>query len=413
MNTDDPRHGLPSGSNALYDALCHGRWQLQKQWDAQWQGEQEEVSNDTDHSSGELDMDNDAAAGRRIHKLYAGLECPEARPAEIERAEQGRQVDKNMLGKWLSTFESLEPLPGPIQEYREKRWWLKDEEGKEVYSGQTDVVWIMGKPGEPAHCLLGDLKGLWGDHDQSPINMQLRRYIALIAANIQELGFSALASAAAYLNQPAVYLVPFLTRFSEDDIAQFSLEMWSDLAAITDPDAERIAGPVQCKHCRAKLICDAYEKEQDNLQVIISPDCNAVPAKSEVLAAIRSLPDSSLSRLLEWLPAFANAIDLAKIVAKDRLKSNPECMPDWRLKPNTPREKIADPLEVFLRLKNKYDMPAEDFICGTQLSKDTCRTWLRVSTGRKGKLLEGDLDALLEGLTAPIAVAASLERVKG
>lgn len=384
---------------------------MQQQWDASSPAPEPEPEDEQPCEP--EDLDHDREAGRRIHLMYAGKECPEASSAERERAEKARRVDESQYTFWVSEWD-LEPL-GTVQEMRETRWWLF-RDGKEIYSGQTDVVWIRGEIGGPADILVGDLKGLWGHHDAAPINMQLRRYVALIAANMESLGYTELRSAVTYLNQPAITMNPKPARFTADDIAQAVLEMWADVEAMSDPNAKRVAGSVQCKRCRAKLVCPEYQQVQTRISNALIPSVTAVteePPKTKVLeASVKLLAGEQLSKLLAWADALEDAVKLAKAEAKKRLRWNEDSVPGWRLRPNPNRSKVDDVTKVFTRFNQEYGVSADEFTKLCSITKKNCEQLLRDKTKLKGSELEELLGTVLEGATAAIHVVSSLEKVK-
>lgn len=408
MRTNDERAGLPSGSSALYDSLCHGRYQLQKQWDEAFPEPEVEAAEDAGHD----DMDSDAEAGKRIHLLYAGKECPEASQAEIDRAEKARRVDEAMKEQWLGFFD-YEP-GGQIVEYREKRWWLTDPVGNQLYSGQTDVVWVRRSKDGIADVLVGDLKGLWGHHDPAPINMQLRRYVALVAVNMENLfGVPVeLRSASAYLNQPVKTLKPVLTQFEKADIEKAVQEMNDEIAAITDPNAKRTAGSIQCTHCRAKLICEEYQFAEAQIKGVIAyPLLTGVPAKEDLARSIAALPSDKLARILGWVPALIDACDMAKAEAKRRLKADENAVPGWRLWPNSPRSKIDNINTVYERCETQFSLEEKEFTKLCSITKKALTELVREKSGLKGAALELKVGEIIDGAIRTIPVSPSLEKV--
>lgn len=367
-----------------------------------------ELLDDGDKS--ETDLEKDAEAGRRIHRLYSGVEDPEATQAERDRAEQGRQIDLKMKQQWLGFFE-CEP-EAQITELREHRWWLKDESGKDVYSGQSDVAWIRGNFGEDADILVGDLKGLWGEHDPAPINVQIRRYIALIAVNLKDMGFSGVRSAMAYLNQPAVTLNPVPVQFDQPDIAKAIVEMWEDLYAMMDENAERTPGPRQCGKCRGKLICPEFQSEVGVLPVIQEsiPIDKVPPEKEEITKSVAALDGPRLARVVEWSAALRNLADAAKAEAKKRLGKDPASVPGWSLKPNSPREKIENLVELWGLLSKRFALKPESFVQACTISKEAVEKILRERTNMKGQALEALQKEILEGLCVKRPVASSLNK---
>lgn len=413
-NPQDERAGCPSGSSALQDQLCPGRFQLQKQWDTTCPSEEPEVVlSGLEYNADPENIDNDAEAGKRIHLLYAGKACTAASQAEIDRAEKALQVDAKMKSQWLTSLGAdLEPEI-KILELRETRWWLRDEKGDPIYSGQSDVVWIRGNEDGPADILLGDLKGLWGHHDPAPLNMQIRRYIALIAANAIDAGYTGINSASAYLNQPAKTLMPAMTVYDEEAIQMAVLEMHSDIAAMMDPKATRTAGPVQCHHCTAKLICPEYQEAQLTLVETVSlPAILEPPTKEALSEAVKLLPASQLSKLLDWTPALENACELAKFEAKRRLREDALSLPGWNLKPNPSRSKVEDVNELFKRCALAYGVTAEVFTKLCSIPKGAVIELVKAHSGLKGAALDAKVVELLAGTTRAVKVQHSLERLK-
>lgn len=422
-NQPDERLGLPSGSSALEDSLCAGRYQLQRQWDEFCPETVEESA--SEDNGGPDDIDRDREAGVRIHLLYAGKECPEASSAEHDRAEKARAVDEKIKSLWVSQWE-FEPL-GTIQEWREKRWWLHGGlDAKPIYSGQTDVVWIRGEAGGSADILVGDLKGLWGHHDSAPLNMQIRRYVALIAENIQSAGFTELRSATAYLNQPAKSMNPVVTQFFADDIATAVMEMQMDVAAMTDPDAARTAGSVQCHRCRAKLICAEYQEAQAKVVHAVAPMVKAVPLtvqapniieiatnKVTLAESLKALSSEQLVRLLPWCPALENAAELARQEAKRRLRIDMDSVPGWQLVPNSPRARVEDVLTVFNRFAEGYGVDSLTLTKLCSITKKALTDLLRAKSGLKGGPLADKLDELLKDCVKMSQVQSSLEKING
>jgi hypothetical protein len=399
MNSQtDPRLGMPSGSNALYDSLCFGRWRLQHDF--------AELEVEEDQGNGD-DLDSDAEAGKRIHKLYAGETVPNAVERERQRAEQALAVDTKMHGQWADVFKCEPEVP--IVTLREHRWWLKDDSGKPVYSGQTDMVKFRGKPKGVADILVADLKGLWGHHDPASQNMQIQRYIALIAVDIQSMGYSEVRSACAYLNQPAKTMTPAMVQYDREDIDNAIFQMQLDVAAIMDPDAPRTAGPVQCHRCRAKLLCAEYQEFIASLPAPI-PLNGTPPDKAALTQTLSKLTGDRLASIIPWLPSLDNMVSLAKAEAKRRLRADPKSVPGYRLKKNAPRSKVTDLMLLWNRLSAKYpNITAAEFIALCSVTLGNVEAVTRDKSGLKGKALDETVKGILEGCTMPIMINDSLE----
>lgn len=412
--TLDERQGLPSASSALENSLCAGRWQAQKAFtDAICEVEEQDESDEDDEHEIKTkgttpDMDKDAEAGKRIHSLYAKQPCPGASQAEIDRAEAAHKVDAKMYEIWQTLFRGLPEQP--VIELREVRWWLRDEGGAPLYSGQSDAVWIRGEMGGPADILLADLKGLWGYHDPAKLNCQIRHYIALIANSITEYGYTHVVSALAYLNQPAKTMSPQPVEFDLEAIQKAIELMKEEVEMISSEDALRTPGPVQCRRCIAKLTCEEYHQEQ---AIITAPlSFTAESTKEQLTEKIGMLLPNKLAILCDWAPALKDAAKLAENEAKRRLREDAASVPGYRLKENSPREKVVDVKLVFTRLAQK-GVTADEFATLCSISKSNIEIALRSKTGTKGKALDDAVSATVKGATMPIKVSASLEKING
>lgn len=372
---------------------------------AQTQAEYDDVDEDR---YGSPEPDSDAESGRRIHLLYARKPCPAATQHEIDRAAQAHDIDAMMKAKWLQLHEA--EGESNLVEIREHRFWFKDEAtGDPLYSGQCDVVWFRGREGKPCDILVGDLKGLWGQHDPSRINLQLRRYIALISCNVNELGYTSVRSAACYINQPAVTMHPQLTIYDENDIGTALMDMQMDVMAITDPNAEPTPHPRACGRCRGKMICEPYIKATGELPVMLTID-REPPAKEILQDRVSTLPAARLGQFIAWSRALKDAVEMAEVEAKKRLKKDEKSVPGYALKPNSDRSKIDDLKKVWVRVHSEYNVESDVFLAKCGMSKESLELLLRELSGLKGKALLEKLNQIVDGATVPIPVGPSLVR---
>lgn len=408
---EDPRLGLPSGSSALQDSLCYGRFNLQKKWDEETQ----DPLSDADDNAGDIietsEIDSDAEAGKRVHLLYAGVECKEASHHERELANLALLTDRSKRQEWLTALVATE---APIEELREHRFWLTNMDGAKVYSGQIDAAWILGAKCGPCDILVADLKGLWGQHDPAKTNAQIRRYIALIAACIQDLGYTIVNSAAAYLNQPAITTDPKMVMYDRDAIDAAVFEMEMEVPLILDPDAPRTPGPVQCHRCKASLICPEFNAEPVALANSIVPINESPAPESKMIGArIALLSDARLESFLPWGKALENAIGMAESEAKRRLKANPDAFGGrYILHPNPPREKITDVKKVYLKLVEEYHIEPNEFTDISTVTKAACEDLVRRKSGLKGQALLEKLKEIYAGACTPSFIAPSLRKVE-
>lgn len=393
---EDPRLGLPSGSSALEDTLCLGRFRMQKQAE-EILGEALTDASETTADNPDvllLDHDRDAEAGVRIHAAYAGQPTDDSTHAERERAKQAHQVDNRKYYEWLESLPPSETEP-PVLHVREQRWWFRDADGKPLYSGQTDALWIRGFIGGEVDVLLGDLKGLWGYHDPARINAQIRRYIALIAVDIESMGYESVRSAAAYLNQPVKTMNPPLVSYTREDIEVAIGEMQMHVFQMDQEDAPVTAGPVQCKRCKGALICPEFEAWRGSLPIMQPLD--QPPTKSQLKAKLCTMSGEKLAELYPWSKALENFAELINAEVRRRLHTRPESVPGLMLKKNTARERIINVVGVLSGLQKEFGVTAQEFAARCSVTKVACEELARKRTAIVGRALEEKLDDIYAG----------------
>jgi hypothetical protein len=178
---------------------------------------------------------SDASAGTQLHSYMEDRVPLEEISDNNERfiIQECRRMEDIVTKKF--------GLKGSVS--REPRLWLKDNEVG-ILSGQIDRLEIDG---EDATIL--DYKMLYGSYEEAHQNKQLQVYAMLVFENYPEVQKIQLA-----LLQPA--LGKFTTGIMHRDLGEILKGLIRELAIqVEDEEAEAIAGPKQCKYCKALAHC--------------------------------------------------------------------------------------------------------------------------------------------------------------
>lgn len=359
MNTiapvEDPRRGKPSASHTERLALCPGSWALERTLPPEPESE-------------------DASTGTRIHNALAGfLPMDQLTTDEQETAEACIRLEDEAKAQVFG--------PGStVTISREVRLWRGDS-----FSGQLDFI---ARDGQTA--LILDYKTGRGDVMQADGNLQLMAQAVLLWTN--KPGLTRITVGIA---QPWVSPQLTLCSYDADAIIAARHKLTAILATASQPNAVRQPGEKQCKYCRAKAVC--HEALGTAMTVLHKPS-------QEVVA----LTGQELAQHLDRIPMVEAVIEALRVEAKRRLTEG-EAVPGWKLKPGSERTTITDSGKVFARF-SKQGGSVSDFLGCITVAKGKLKDALKQLTGAKGKALDNDLSALLEGCVETKASAPSLER---
>jgi hypothetical protein len=366
------RQNLPSASNAEADLLCPGRHQAQAGLP------------DSASAYSEFGTNVHAFLKDRTLKLDA---------KEQDMADLVLEIEQRILFEWLGRDSIAE-------HGREVRFW-NTPSGKKFNSAQLDAYWITDKK----RALIADTKSLWGEHEESPSNLQLRDQAVLLwmARDVDEV--------ICFINQPRVTHRPMLCIWTHDDLMKACDEMEARVKASLAPNAQRIPGEKQCKYCKAKLVCP--EAKAEALAVVTSgaghPAFDAT--KDNVENIVRNLTAESLSELLTRLPVAKWVFDAAETEAKNRLKDG-RAVEGWTLAEPRILKPIIDSQTVYNRAL-KIGVPTDNFLTGCiEVKKGKLEDEVRAATTKKGKELAKEMDQILAGCLGEKVCEPSLKRVK-
>lgn len=369
MNHPDERQGKPSASYIERIALCPGSWNLEKT-----------LPNPPDT--------DDASRGTRIHDALAGIGSDVLTAEEQEVAEKCRRLKGESL-------EAVFGMVTPDQEFRERRFWLPTNS----FSGKADYIAIHDNK-----ALILDYKTGRADVEEAKGNLQLRALAVLLWLNDGMID-----SVTVGIIQPFASPQLSLCEYSTEELGKANVELHDILAKANHSEAPRIPGEKQCKYCKAKAVCP----QAIGLTLGVAKDGSAMmekPTQEQVAAVVAAMPADNLANLLDRCRVAEMVIEAAKDNAKSRIQAG-EDIPGYRLKDGSTRTTITNPAKVFDRF-NQQGGSVSDFLACITVKSGTLKASFKALTGAKGKGLDLEYAALIEGCSETKETAPQLERVK-
>lgn len=365
----DERLGLPSASSASRYAACLGSWQLEKQ-------------------IAEGVATHDATIGNRIHSALAMEPVDNLTSDETWTIDRCREQELELV---KATFPEATEEPNV---WREKRLWSIDENGKKLWSGKPDVIYINGPVG-----LIIDYKSGRGAVENAAENLQLRCLVALLDENF---GFTFEKITVAII-QPLAG-VPSVAVYESGDIRNAIAEsaaLMDDIQKLSQP---RTPSESACRYCKGKPYCAearelAVAGPLTNTPEGITPDAIAATLTNQTLAAF-----------LDRAAQAEAVIEACRNEARRRLAEG-DTVEGWTLKEGAVRETIKDTETVYLRFIESGGT-YEDIMPAITINKTKLKDALKVATETKGKELDAKLTALLDGCIESKASQPTLTRIK-
>ena len=393
----DERRGQTSASNAAQDLACPGRHLAQR-------------------DIPEPPRSSDAAWGDAIHAALAAIPNPTSlevlqsteqykalEPKQQEIAESCLKIELEKVREFFGG-NVLEMDKAVSLCIREKRFWLKLND-KISHSGQADVVYRVG-----TRALIIDYKSLAKEKPESAENLQLRDLVCLIAGH-----FIIVNQVGCVIVQPLSTHSPTPCAYEKEDIARSTQEMYRRILASNDSTSPRIPGEVQCEHGRAKMTCAehaAFAGYAVPMPSTARPDLWKVAVQDWTVEQRVSFLDNA-STAEKWIE------DIRKWL-KGEVEKDPNFVPGYGLKPNSPLCPVNDPQELFNRIvtlaKAKdeaidSDEVLADFMRCVKTTKKDVEVMVSKLTGLKGKKLADECKRLFAGITSEVAKADSLKKI--
>jgi hypothetical protein len=361
-NFEPPDRGEhTSASNAPADELCQGRHLAQR---------------------GLPDLDTeDSQFGTQIHTALKNGDPAGLDPDQLSIYEGCVEIADRLIA---DKFGSALPV-----RVKERRFWWKSSDGKIQHSGQVDLL-VTGKP---ATGLLIEYKTLPGDVAGAATNQQLRDQVAMVAGSmgLQEIDVAVV--------QPLVTYNPDLCRYDRMAIVRAQNEMAQRVRNSNNPLAPRVAGPVQCKFCKARFTCKEY-----HAWVSVS----APASMSSLTIPVSEWTPSQRALFCERMPTAMKWLEECKHQLKELLKADPNAVPGWKVGTGRRLSTIINPTELhnrFLAAGGSTDQ----FMQCVEIAKGKFETQLRAVTALKGKALNAKKEEILAGIIEEKLGEGSLE----
>jgi hypothetical protein len=245
----DERRGMPSASGVEGLFLCNGKFNAEK---------------------GLVDIEFSASREGTIRHSLAEMDMP---VDQIEDRERARAIE--VSNKCVDEIRSS-TLGADGHKMKEQRLWLRDSKGVPFLSGKPDYVELL-----PKSALIVDYKMLYGEHSPAHENAQLFTLASMIMQEHEKVEECFVALVTPMLDPP--FSVSSLKRPLVKKWAQQLFKLNTD---IQKPDAKRVAGPKQCKYCRALPFCPEARELLDGL---MNKDIKEIASDPEELRKAHAL----------------------------------------------------------------------------------------------------------------------------
>lgn len=340
--------------------------------------------------------------------LHAAALCPakprlEAPFAEDERADAEKGTD---LHTYFRTGRPYDGLPPKDQETIKDADRYADEfivrfkdsvglNDKAIDTVEHEIELTGTIPGHPDYVLTWcrgeyvavlDFKSGFVEIEDAPDNYQLAAYALLLW---ERAPFSACGVAIIQPNAFGPRLTQAIYRADQMPGVKEEIERIRD--ATLDPDAQPVAGEVQCRFCRAKAgVCPAYREKFSQLEEVRS-------------RAIETITDEQLIRLHE---ACSFAAKISKEVSKEmRARVTDGRIITHKLQSSGDDREVTDSNGMYLAFKNYF----ADHDGWSAIGYDTCRSmvWGRLEAyvQRMTGLNDKRAKELVKEISAPFVVS--------
>ena len=367
----DERAALPSASSAHRYASCPGSFLLEQQ-----------VTEPETSSA-------DATTGNRIHAVLAGENVHKYPADQIVLTSEESEIVDLCTQQEAQLVQAVFRGSKPTTTVRERRFWSLDSEWRKLWSGKPDVVHLLGD-----RVLVIDYKTGRGEVEHATGNLQLRA-LAVLAAEHWE----------GSINNVTVAIIqphagePSTCTYNRDGLERARVEINELMFWVKRPGQALVPSTEACRYCKAKAICPKAQAVVETLPA-------TVPKES---GEIVMSPDQ-IARFLEVAPLAEAVIESVRGKARRILEAG-GTIPGWKLKPGSIRESITKPEVVFGRFVQAGGTQA-DFAKIITVTKTKLRDSVKAVTGTKGKELDAQVEAMLDGCTETKQTAPSLVKEK-
>lgn len=187
----------------------------------------------------------------------------------------------------------------------------------DLISGKVDL--IQPFPVEVGAVFLNDTKFGYLVVERAELNLQLRAYAVLVSE------YMAAGRVFVSITQPRLSYDERITlaEYNADDIAASRLEIAEILKRSADPKAKLVPGDEQCRYCKAKLICPAFNKTLTVPVLALrgKQDLSKAAREAYLEKKLGELTDAQLEKTLVALSLAGMVKPIATDEARKRIKA--------------------------------------------------------------------------------------------
>ena len=335
----------------------------------------------------ELQTSGDAERGTRIHKYISTLlgnvlggvgDVPE----NIDVALEERDAAESIMTRLLDLFAKHGK---PVDWGIESAVKLYSEANVLLWQGRCDF-WFVADDRTLHVC---DWKTGFGEVPEAAVNMQTRIYLCAVYLKQVGKGSKSFVDAQAHILTPrGISTAVYTSKDMGDALKEVEL-IWQNAM---DANAPRKTGP-WCRYCPA--LGTGRCQESHAMGRLTLDVCS------------RGLTAETLGRVLDVAPVIEEAIERARLQAKQMLTENPEAIPGWELKPGVQR-RIEDVVGAFSAMRGV--LSEEDLRRCCKLGVGAVEEAVRGKLGMKAKEARAFVAERLGGLIEEKQNAPSLKK---
>jgi hypothetical protein len=383
MTTLDPRRGVPSCSSLARLDACPASWHLSK---------------------GLPDVVGEAAeSGTRIHLALEQLGRFSEYTVELTEDE------KNTVEMcWSQARKIMREYDSGVEHY-ELRLGMTPPPSCSVVrvtdtcklpveiTGQADVIAIQGD-----RAIVLDYKTGRGDVDHAADNAQLRGLSVLVAKHFR-------------VSHVRVAIVqpwsgpPTIADYEKQALQHASHWLNIVLQQVEHATLDTLRPGDHCQYCKAKAVCPALRKQALEPVVELAAPLPSGEAKATLFQRALELTPDKLAELYRGLKLVSWYKDAVETAMRQRVEARE--VDGYTLKPGSVRERIVDVGKVWERCESR-GVNALEFTRACTVTKKELKPLLAKATGAKGKALDAELDAVVEGAVEAKQAADTIAETK-
>jgi len=225
----------------------------------------------------------------------------------------------------------------------EKKLSLVGGDGKEITNGTPDI-YILDEAHAKAYLI--DYKFGWAEIEETPDNLQMAAYAAMIWQN-----HPSVETVEAFLLQPRTNSKSSHVFISEQILNAIG-QIFTIVKRASAPDAPLVPGKMQCRYCKAATVCPKLHGEALDIAALSLP---AVSRPSDIEALAAKMPEL-IERVELFEPLCEKIWDTATW-----LIGQGYAIPGWKLNPGNKVRKVVD-LNALYNIMADGGVSTEEFL---------------------------------------------------